>query len=61
MEKAKVNVYGPGLPWIIVQKLTKEIIYEAIKAYIDDKLESYWLKLKLYPFRTRYEYSCSCI
>lgn len=41
----KVNFYGPGLPWIIVQKLTKEIIYEAIKAYIDDKPEGYWLKL----------------
>jgi hypothetical protein len=36
---------GPGIPWIIVQKLTKEIIYEAIKAYIDDKPEGYWLKL----------------
>lgn len=45
MEKDKVNFYGPGLPWIIVQKLTKEIIYEAIKAYIDDKPEGYWLKL----------------
>ena len=45
MEKDKVNFYGPGLPWIIVQKLTKETIQEAIKAYIDDKPESYWLKL----------------
>ena len=45
MEKDKVNFYGPGLPWIIVQKLTKEIIQEAIKAYIDDKPEVYWLKL----------------
>jgi len=45
MEKDKVNFYGPGIPWIIVQKLTKEIIYEAIKAYIDDKPEGYWLKL----------------
>ena len=45
MEKDKVNFYGPGLPWIIVQKLTKEIIQEAIKAYIDDKPEGYWLKL----------------
>jgi predicted DNA-binding protein len=41
MEKDNVNFYGPGFPWIIVQKLTKEIIQEAIKAYIDDK----WLKL----------------
>ena len=45
MEKDKVNFYGPGLPWVIVQKLTKEIIQEAIKAYIDDKPEGYWLKL----------------
>ena len=45
MEKDKVNFYGPGLPWIIVQKLTKEIIQEAIKAYMDDKPEGYWLKL----------------
>jgi len=30
---------------IIVQKLTKEIIQEAIKAYIDDKPDGYWLKL----------------
>ncbi len=50
MEKDKVNFYGPGLPWIIVQKLTKEIIYEAIKAYIDDMPEGYWLKL--YHFAT---------
>jgi hypothetical protein len=50
IEKDKVNFYGPGLPWIIVQKLTKEIIQEAIKAYIDDKPEGYWLKL--YHFAT---------
>ena len=50
MEKDKVNFYGPGLPWIIVRKLTKEIIQEAIKAYIDDKPEGYWLKL--YYFAT---------
>jgi hypothetical protein len=35
MEKGKVNFYGPGLPWIIVQKLTKGIIQEAIEAYMD--------------------------
>jgi hypothetical protein len=50
MEKDKVNFYGPGLPWIIVQKLTKEIIQEAIKAYINAKPEGYWLKL--YHFGT---------
>lgn len=45
MEKDKVNFYGPGLPWVIVQKLTKGIIQEAIEAYIDDKADGYWLKL----------------
>jgi hypothetical protein len=50
MEKDKVNFYGPGLPWIIVQKLTREIIQEAIKAYIEDKPDAYWLKL--YHFAT---------
>ena len=39
------NFYGPGLPWIIVDKLTKEIIHEAIEAYIDDRPDGYWLKL----------------
>jgi len=34
-----------NLQYLIVQKLTKEIIQEAIKAYIDDKPEGYWLKL----------------
>ena len=50
MEKDKKKFYGPGLPWIIVQKLTKEIIEEAIKAYINDMPEGYWLKL--YYFAT---------
>ena len=45
MQKDKVNFYNTSLPWIIVQKLTKEIIQEAIKAYIDDRPDSYWLKL----------------
>ena len=50
MEKDKLNFYGLGFPWIIVQKLTKEIIQETIKAYIDDKPDCYWLKL--YHFAT---------
>ena len=45
MEKDKRNFYGPALPWIIVRKLTKEVITEAIQAYIDHKPEGYWLKL----------------
>lgn len=50
MEKDKVNFYGPGLPWIIVQKLTTEIIHEAVEAYMNDRPDSYWLKL--YHFAT---------
>jgi hypothetical protein len=47
MEKDEVNFYGPGLPWVIIRKLTKEIIQESIKAYMNDKgkANSYWLKL----------------
>ena len=37
MEEEKVNFYGLGLPWIFVQKLTREIIQEAIKLYINDE------------------------
>ena len=43
MDKEKVNYFEPGHPFIIVKKLTKEIIYEAIEAYASD--EAYWLKL----------------
>ena len=50
MRKYKVNSYGPELLWIFIQKLTKEIIQEEIKAYIDDNPEGYWLKL--YHFAT---------
>lgn len=45
MEKDNKNFYGPGLPWVIVQKLTKEIIHEAIEAYINTRPDGYWLKL----------------
>ena len=37
MEEEKVNFYGLGLPWIFIQKLTREIIQEAIKLYINDE------------------------
>ena len=45
MEENEVNFYGPGLTWIFVKKLTKDVILEAVKAYMDDKPEGYWLKL----------------
>ena len=50
MEKDEVNFWEPGLPWVIVQKLTKEIIHEAIQAYKDARPHGYWLKL--YYFAT---------
>ena len=50
MEKDNKNFYGPGLPWVIVQGLTKEIIHEAIEAYINTRPDGYWLKL--YHFAT---------
>jgi hypothetical protein len=45
MEKKKQNFYEPGLPWIVVRKLTKEIIEEAIRAYMAYSPDGYWLKL----------------
>lgn len=45
MNKDHTNFYGPGLPWIIVQKLTKSIIEEAIMAYFHDRPNAYWLQL----------------
>jgi len=43
MDKEKMNYFEPGYPLIIVKKLTKEIITEAIEAYASDN--AYWLKL----------------
>ena len=43
MDKERMNYFEPGYPFIIVKKLTKEIISEAIQAYASD--EAYWLKL----------------
>ena len=43
MDKERMNYFEPGHPFIIVKKLTKEIISEAIQAYASD--EAYWLKL----------------
>jgi hypothetical protein len=45
MKKDNVDFLRPGLPWIIVQKITKEIIQKAVKNYMDDKPDGYWLKL----------------
>lgn len=43
MDKEKINYFQPGYPFIIVKKLTKNIITEAIEAYASD--DAYWLKL----------------
>lgn len=43
MDKEKMNYFEPGYPFIIVKKLTKEIITEAIQAYASS--DAYWLKL----------------
>lgn len=45
MEKDQANFYEPGLPWIIVKELTKEIINEAVTQYIDADPDAYWVKL----------------
>ena len=42
MDKEKMNFSEPGDPFIIVRKLTKEIIEEAVKAYAEN--DAYWLK-----------------
>ena len=43
MNKEKREFLEPGYPFILVQKLTKRIITEAIEAYASD--DAYWLKL----------------
>lgn len=45
MEQEKTNFIRPGTPRIIVKKLTKEIVTEAIKAYAEESNGGYWLKL----------------
>jgi hypothetical protein len=42
MDKEKINFSEPGDPFIIVRKLTKEIIEETVKAYAEN--DAYWLK-----------------
>ena len=44
MDKEKTNFSEPGDPFIIVRKLTKEIIEEAVKAYA---------VVEILPFRRR--------
>ena len=45
MEKSKSDFVPPSYPYIIVSKLTDDIIRAAIQEFIDTKENSYWLKL----------------
>ena len=45
MERFESDFLPPGYPYIIVSKLTDEIIRAAIQAFIDTEDDSYWLKL----------------
>jgi len=48
MKKDDRNFFEPGPAWVIVQKLTTEIIYEAVEAYMNDRPDGYWLKLSYF-------------
>ena len=43
MVQEKTNFLQPGTPMIVVKKLTKDIVTEAIRAYSEG--QGYWLKL----------------
>jgi hypothetical protein len=45
MKKSESEFVEPGFPYIIVSKLTDEIIRDAIQAFIDKEDDSFWLKL----------------
>ena len=45
MEKFKSNFVPAGDPYIIVSKLTDEVIRSTIQEFIDVKENLYWLKL----------------
>ena len=45
MEKFKSDFVPAGYPYVIVSKLTDEVIRSTIQEFIDVKEDSYWLKL----------------
>ncbi len=49
MKKYKSDFVPPGYPYIIVSKLTDKIIKAAIQSFINEKDDSYWLKLYYIP------------
>jgi hypothetical protein len=44
MDEQKKDIFGPGYPLIFVNKLTPEIIEQAVKAFAEDDC-GYWLKV----------------
>lgn len=44
MEKEKMDYYGSGYPFTLVNKLTPEIIEQAVKAFAEED-GGYWLKV----------------
>ena len=48
-KKPKSNFVEPDYPCIIVSRLTRDIIQEAIQAYVDEEEDLYWLKLYHLP------------
>ena len=45
MEREKSDFLSPGYPYIIVSKLTDDIIKASIQSFINTEDDSYWLKL----------------
>lgn len=45
MEKWKLPYLPTMAPFIIVEKLTEEIINQAIKAFVEEQDDAYWLKV----------------
>lgn len=43
MQKEEMNYFEPGHPFVLVKRLTKDIIVETLTAYVEEN-ESYWLK-----------------
>lgn len=58
MEQEKSNFYGPRSPVIIVRRLTKEIIEETLKAFVEHSDKSL---IKVYHFANLYRIFDPCI
>jgi hypothetical protein len=49
MERFESDFVPPGYPYIIVSKLTDDIIKAAIQSFMDEENDLYWLKLYHIP------------